>query len=141
LLKSNPSDNVRQRLIASLIGPEAAADFESFFVVARDVTPIADIVASPDTAPLPTQIGLLHAVTSALASYATRDNFAAHHSVRKAACRCLVKGNSTLSLERRDAPQSGPKNNRCIYDLDWRKPGPANLINRPLGHNGVTLNV
>ena len=77
ILKQSPSDSMRQRLIASLIGPEAAADFESFFVVARDVTPIADIVASPDTAPLPSQIGLLHAVTSALASYATRDNFAA----------------------------------------------------------------
>jgi len=77
LLKQNPSDRLRQRQIASLIGPEVAADFESFYLVARDVTPIADIVANPETAPVPTQIGLLHAVTSALANYATRDNFAA----------------------------------------------------------------
>ena len=77
ILKQNPSDNMRQRCIAALIGPEVAADFESFFVVARDVMPIAQLVADPDAAPIPTQIGLLHAITSALANYATRENFAA----------------------------------------------------------------
>jgi len=77
VIKSNPSETLRQRLIASLIGPEVAADFESFYVVARDVMPIADIVANPDAAPLPSQIGLLHAITSALAAFATRENFGA----------------------------------------------------------------
>lgn len=67
-------DELRQNIVASRVGPEAAADFESFVTVAKDAPQPADIIANPDSAKLPDSVGIAWAVVSALASLANPQN-------------------------------------------------------------------
>lgn len=80
IFKAMPKDiapSLRRALIDSKIGPEIGADMASLITAFESLTPPADIIANPQTAPLPANAGLAYMITSALASMATPANFAA----------------------------------------------------------------
>lgn len=68
-------DDIRLPLVAGLVGEGAAAEFEGFIRIWRTLPPIADLIANPDGAAVPSDPATLYAVSSALARAATPKNF------------------------------------------------------------------
>jgi hypothetical protein len=62
-------------MFAGAVGEGAALEFINFLQAQRDLPRIEDILASPDTAPIPTSMNLLYAVAVGLAMKATAANF------------------------------------------------------------------
>jgi hypothetical protein len=72
---SGAPDDIRSALVAGLVGDAAAGEFEGFLKIWRTLPPLPAIIADPQGAPVPTDPGVVYAVASALARYATRQNF------------------------------------------------------------------
>lgn len=68
-------DARRMRKGVALIGSAVTAEFEAFFRLFRDFTPINEIIANPDTAPIPGESSAHWAVAVALARAAKIGNF------------------------------------------------------------------
>lgn len=66
--------DIRSRLMAGLVGPGAAAEFENFMAV-TDLPEVADIVANPKTCHIPSNPSARYAVGALLACDATPENF------------------------------------------------------------------
>lgn len=90
------------RLVAANVGEGPAAEFEGFCRTWQNVPPLDSIVADPRGAPVPADPGLLYAIASALARYATRQNF---DSIGAYAARMPADYRSCLILDatRRDS--------------------------------------
>lgn len=69
-------DDIRQALVAGIVGEGAAAEFEGFVRVWRSIPSLADIVANPDGVNVPDDPATLYAVATGLARKADRNNFA-----------------------------------------------------------------
>lgn len=67
---------VESEAIAGAIGEATAAELLAFIRLFRQLPNIDAILMNPDSAPIPTQISVLHAVTAALAVRANETNFA-----------------------------------------------------------------
>lgn len=70
-------DSIRFGLVAGRVGEAAAAEFEGFLSVFRNLPPIPQIIAKPDTAPVPSEPSLQYAVSVALGHAANAANLAA----------------------------------------------------------------
>lgn len=68
---------VRHHLVSSLVDVAPAGEFEAFVDTFSKLPKIADILANPQGAIVPTDIASMHAVTTALARVATVSNFGA----------------------------------------------------------------
>lgn len=69
-------DSIRFGLIAGRVGEAAAGEFEGFLQVFRSMPPIPQIIAKPDTAPVPSEPSLRYAVSVALGHAANPVNLA-----------------------------------------------------------------
>lgn len=63
------------RLVAANVGEIPATEFEGFVRTFQGIPPLDSLVADPHSSPVPQDPGLLYAIASALARYATRNNF------------------------------------------------------------------
>lgn len=72
-----PDAEIRNALIAGLVGQPWAQQFEAFRLIWSRLPPIAAILADPDGAPVPAEPGLAYAIAGALAARATLANFRA----------------------------------------------------------------
>jgi hypothetical protein len=68
-----PKD-VRQQLFAAGVGDATAAEIDGYIEIYNSLGDIADMVAHPDTAPLPTEASARYAVSTGIARLATRQN-------------------------------------------------------------------
>ena len=67
-------EDIRQELVAGLVGEAFAAEFEGFRRIWSQLPPIASILADPEGAPVPNDPGTQYAVVGALAARATVEN-------------------------------------------------------------------
>jgi hypothetical protein len=76
---ANAAEDIRQALVAGLIGEGPAAEFEGFCRTWKRIPPLADILANPHGVMVPdhSEPALLYAVTMALSRVAAPTNFAA----------------------------------------------------------------
>jgi hypothetical protein len=68
---------VRQQLFAMHVGNDVAGELNGFIELYQSLGSLDDIVANPETAPVPTAMSQLYAVCTGLARLANRKNFAA----------------------------------------------------------------
>jgi hypothetical protein len=68
-------ENIVGRAVAGIVGDVASATFTGFLRIWKNLPPLPQIIADPAGAPVPTDPGILYALSSALARAATRANF------------------------------------------------------------------
>ena len=71
----NNPDPILHEIIIGTIGPETGNEFFGFYKLAQQIPSIDAILQYPDTAPIPQDIGIMHALTTALVYRADRLNF------------------------------------------------------------------
>ena len=71
----NNPDPILHEIIIGTIGPETGNEFFGFYKLAQQIPSIDTILNDPDTAPIPQDIGIMHALTTALIYRADRSNF------------------------------------------------------------------
>jgi MoxR-like ATPase len=72
---AQPDDDVAGDIYTSLVGAGAAAEFQAFVRLFKNLPDIQQILTSPQKAPVPTDIGELFAISSALTMYANDNTF------------------------------------------------------------------
>jgi len=71
----NVPDSTLHEIIIGTIGPEVGHEFFGFYKLAQQIPSIDAILNDPENAPLPTDIGIMHALSTALVYRADRSNF------------------------------------------------------------------
>lgn len=71
----NAPDDIRQALVAGIVGDGPAAEAEGFIRVFRNLPSIAEIIANPDRIQVSTDPATQYAIATALARKADRKNF------------------------------------------------------------------
>lgn len=69
------SEDIRYAMITGAVGEAAASSFVGFLKIAKDAPSVDDIIANPNSAPIPTDLSAMYAVSSALAHRASTQNF------------------------------------------------------------------
>jgi hypothetical protein len=72
---ANAAPDIRQALVAGIVGDGAAAEFEGFCRIWHNLPSIADVIANPDGAIVPVDISAQYAISAALGRKADRANF------------------------------------------------------------------
>ena len=72
----NNPDSILHEIITGTIGPEVGHEFFGFYKLAQQIPSIDSILNDPDNAPLPQNVGIMHALSTALVYRADRSNFA-----------------------------------------------------------------
>ncbi len=71
----NKPDSILHEIILGVIGPETGHEFFGFYKLAQQIPSIDSILNDPENAPLPSDIGIMHALSTALVYKADRNNF------------------------------------------------------------------
>jgi len=71
----NNPDAILHEIIIGTIGPEVGNEFFGFFKLAQQIPSIDAILNDPVNAPIPSDIGIIHALSTALIYRADRSNF------------------------------------------------------------------
>ena len=77
VVKANPPVSTELELLGGIVGAAPAAEAVAFFRVFRNAPNLDAIILAPDTAVVPTDPGILHAVAAGLAWKSTEQNFPA----------------------------------------------------------------
>lgn len=75
IAKTRPPKEIERILVAGTVGEGAVVEYLSFVEMYRNLPSIDAILLAPDTAAVPTEVGTLYAVASAMAARAKVDNF------------------------------------------------------------------
>ena len=75
LSKYSYPDSILHEIIAGTIGPETGNEFFGFLKMAQSIPSIDAIISDPVNGSIPVDIGVLHALTTALVYKAERSNF------------------------------------------------------------------
>jgi len=67
ILESHPPRHLAAPAIMGTVGEEAGTDFMAYLKLAKDMPDIDNIIANPDSAPIPQDMGIMYAVAAALA--------------------------------------------------------------------------
>jgi len=71
----NVPDSTLHEIIIGTIGPETGHEFFQFYKLAQSIPSIDAILNDPENAPVPTDVGIMHALSTALVYKADRTNF------------------------------------------------------------------
>lgn len=67
ILKTDPPESIRFDLVKGVLGEGVALEFIAFWKLYSQLPDLDYVLANPDTAPVPTDVGQLYAISSALA--------------------------------------------------------------------------